>query len=179
LKEGIIIILIIALVILVFVGLFVVIFLGSLLIQRIMQRHMRILWLREEAKKYAVVDFANKPLPTRSAQEWDEEMGQRSGSGHFTSHQKPIESKKRLYQSQNPESDADDMEFEQVNVSPKAPKSDSSSYSVEHGDAAAPKPSAPEREMEPIPRPQIVRSLSGGAPGGPKMTRTFPDGLFD
>jgi len=58
----------IAVVILAFIGIFVGIFLGSILIQRIMQKHLRVLWLREETKKYVVVDFDGQAFPVRGPQ---------------------------------------------------------------------------------------------------------------
>jgi len=56
----------IILVVFVFIGIFVGIFLGSILIQRIMQKHIRILWLREETKKYVVVNFDGQNVPVRA-----------------------------------------------------------------------------------------------------------------
>jgi len=171
LKEGVILILIIALVILVFVGLFVVIFLGSLLVQKIMQRHMRILWLREETKKYVVVDFSTRTLPPRSAVHWDEEMGSlQSEPDHdrefSASRPKPVDSKTRLYQSRHPKSEVDiDLEKELQDIPQEIRKSKSDA------------PSAPEQSELEV-SPPLARSLSGGPPGGAR-TKTFPDGLFD
>jgi hypothetical protein len=50
-------------IILAVIGLLVGIFLMTLVFQRISQRHMRVLWLREETKKFVVVDFNGHALP--------------------------------------------------------------------------------------------------------------------
>jgi hypothetical protein len=55
----------IIIVILAFIGIFVGIFLGTMLIQKILQRHMKILWLTQETQKYVVVDFNGQIIPPR------------------------------------------------------------------------------------------------------------------
>lgn len=63
--EGFLIVLVVMIVVLVFIGVFVGIFMGSMLLQKIIQRHHRRIWLASEAKKYVVVDFNGKVLPER------------------------------------------------------------------------------------------------------------------
>jgi len=50
-------ILVVMVVVLAFVGIFIGIFLASMLFQKIVQRHMKVLWLKEETKKFVVRDF--------------------------------------------------------------------------------------------------------------------------
>lgn len=65
--KALLIVLLVAVVILAFVGIFVGIFLGTVLFQRILQRHMKILWLRQETKKYVVKNFYGQELPRQPA----------------------------------------------------------------------------------------------------------------
>jgi len=55
------ILLVAVIVILAFVGIFIGIFLATIVFQRIIQRHMRVLWLHEETKKYIVKDLFGQP----------------------------------------------------------------------------------------------------------------------
>lgn len=54
--------LIVAVIILIVVGAVFVVFLGTMVVQKIVQRHYRYLWLREEATKYIVRDLRNVEL---------------------------------------------------------------------------------------------------------------------
>lgn len=47
------------------VGLFVCIFLAPVVFQRILQRHYKVLWLKQECKKFVVMDMYGKQLPPR------------------------------------------------------------------------------------------------------------------
>lgn len=61
--AGLLVMLVVIGVILAFIGLFVGIFLASLVLQKIVQRHYRKLWLKSETKKYRVVDLNGRMLP--------------------------------------------------------------------------------------------------------------------
>mmetsp|Transcript_50342 Transcript_50342/g.98669 ORF Transcript_50342/g.98669 Transcript_50342/m.98669 type:complete len:305 (+) Transcript_50342:26-940(+) len=61
-KECLVILVIIA-VVLALIGIFVGIFLSTLLLQKIIQKHNRVLWLKVETQKFKVVDFNGKQLP--------------------------------------------------------------------------------------------------------------------
>jgi uncharacterized membrane protein YidH (DUF202 family) len=54
---------IILFVVLVLIGIVTALFLGTLAFQRIMQKHMKKLWLREETKKFVLVDFQYAAIP--------------------------------------------------------------------------------------------------------------------
>lgn len=56
----------VAQVILAFIGLFVGIFFASVMFHKMVQKHARVLWLKEEAHKYRVVDFQGRPPPLPS-----------------------------------------------------------------------------------------------------------------
>jgi len=57
------IILVVMIVVLAFIGIFIGIFLATIFFQRIVQRHMKVLWLKQETKKYIVRDFYGRELP--------------------------------------------------------------------------------------------------------------------
>jgi len=105
--EGCLAVIVALVVVFAFIGLFVGVFLASIVFQRIMQRHMRVLWLREQTKRYVVQDFfgnpdaleeagrhdaaaraseakaaaaaaPRQPLPSAPSQ-WDVEAGERDG----------------------------------------------------------------------------------------------------
>jgi len=56
-------IIVVLVVVLAFIGIFVGIFLASIFFQRIVQRHVKVLWLKQETKKYRVRDFNGRELP--------------------------------------------------------------------------------------------------------------------
>jgi len=56
-------IIVVLVVVLAFIGLFVGIFLATMFFQRIVQRHMKVLWLKQETKKYIVKDFYGRNVP--------------------------------------------------------------------------------------------------------------------
>jgi hypothetical protein len=49
-------------VVLAFIGVFIGIFLATMVFQKIVQRHMKVLWLKEEVKKYRIVDFYGREV---------------------------------------------------------------------------------------------------------------------
>jgi len=61
--AGLLVILLVIVVVLAFIGVFVGIFLATILLQKIVQRHYRVLWLKSETKKFRVVDLDGKPIP--------------------------------------------------------------------------------------------------------------------
>jgi len=67
-NDGCLAILVVIILLLAFLGLVLGVFLASVAIQRIMQRHMRVIWLKEEAKKYVVQDMDGQELPTAQSQ---------------------------------------------------------------------------------------------------------------
>jgi ABC-type phosphate transport system permease subunit len=65
--AGCLVVVLVIIVVLAFIGFFVGIFLASLLMQKIVQRHYRILWLKSETKKFRVVDLDGRVLPEQEA----------------------------------------------------------------------------------------------------------------
>lgn len=65
--AGLLVVLVVIVVVLAFIGFFVGIFLASLLMQKIVQRHYRILWLKSETKKFRVVNLDGRPIPEHRA----------------------------------------------------------------------------------------------------------------
>jgi len=55
--KALLVILVIMVVVLAFIGIFVGIFLATILFQKIIQRHMKVLWLKQEVLKYRVMDL--------------------------------------------------------------------------------------------------------------------------
>jgi len=58
-------------VVLAFIGIFVGIVLASIFFQRIVQRHVKVLWLKQETKKYRVRDFTGRELPADGERPYD------------------------------------------------------------------------------------------------------------
>lgn len=61
--EAMLVMVVVLVVLLAFVGIFVGIFAATAAFQKICQRHMRTLWLKQEVKHYVVVDFTHRELP--------------------------------------------------------------------------------------------------------------------
>jgi len=169
---------------------------------------MRVLWLREETKKYVVVDFANRPLPPRGGFNADFDPsapddagahhrgggGDRgAGLGGAVSHDRRVPAHARMYQSpddgdeENPAPEDPDL------VKPKKTKktssadasaalSSSSSSSASSSSAAASSSSAAANSDPSAPS---ADDMPVGSPSGRYdhlmggPKRTFPEGLFD
>jgi len=63
---GFLVVIVVIVLLLALLGVIVGVFLATVILQRIMQRHVRVLWLKEEAKKYVVQDMDGKDLPALS-----------------------------------------------------------------------------------------------------------------